>query len=168
VSGGVNRGPLAVARRHPVGTFGVAGGVFALLFILAAPVRSLLAGRGFTLPSGILWLFVVGGLLGGALLAWLLWERLGGGGSPPRGATVGALVGLLALPVPFYVLELALVAVSGIPFEPQPGASPLVQALTDLVLLLVVPVFLGALGLLPTFGGTVVVGALVGYVLAHE
>ncbi|WP_122089193.1 hypothetical protein [Halalkalicoccus subterraneus] len=160
--------PLAVARWHPVRTFGATGGVFALLFILTESVQNLLAGRGFSLPSGFLWLFVVGGVLGGALLAWLLWERLGAERSPRRGAAVGALVGFLALPVPFYILELALVVAQGIPFEPQPGVSPLVQLLTDFVLLPLVPLFLGALGLLPTYGGTVVIGALVGYLLARE
>ncbi len=149
-------------------TFGFAGGGFALLFILVAPVQNLLAGRGFSPPSGLLWLFVVGGALGGALLASLLWRRLGGEGSPRRGAAVGALVGLLALPVPFYIFEIALVVVRGVPFESQPGASPVVQLLTDTVLLLVVPLFLGALGLLPTFGTTVVIGAIVGYVLARD
>ncbi|WP_226012181.1 hypothetical protein [Halomicrobium salinisoli] len=159
---------LTVARQYPAPTFGLAGGGFALVFILVGPVRSWIAGRGFTPPSGLLWLFVVGGVLGGSLLASLLWERLGGERSSRRGAVVGALVGLLALPVPFYVLELALVAAEGVPFEPLPGASPLVQALSALLLLVVTPLFLGALGLLPTYGGTVLIGALVGYLLARD
>nr|WP_272931434.1 hypothetical protein [Halobacterium noricense] len=149
-------------------TFGCAGGVFALLFLFAAPVGDFLAGRAFSPPSGLLWLFVVGGLLGGGLLAQLLWGRLGGARSPRRGAAVGGLVGLLALPVPFYVLELAYLAVRGNPFEGESGASPIVQALTDLLSFIFVPLFLGALGALVTFGSTVVVGALVGYVLARD
>ncbi|MCD2200613.1 MULTISPECIES: hypothetical protein [unclassified Halobacterium] len=159
---------LKRVRRHPVLTFGAAGGGFALLFVLLEPIRSVLSGQGLPLPSGSLWLLVVGGFLGGSLLAWLLWERLGGEWSPIRGTAVGALVGLLALPVPFYVLEIALVVLGENVFEPLPGASPVVQLLSDSLLFLLTPLLLGALGLIPTYGGTVVVGALVGYLLAHD
>ncbi|WP_353633296.1 hypothetical protein ABSL23_00810 (plasmid) [Halobacterium sp. NMX12-1] len=159
---------LKLARRNPAWTFAVTGGGFALAFVLLAPVRAFLAGRGFAPPAGLLWLFVVGGFLGGYLLARLFWGRLDGARSPSRGTLVGALVGLLALPVPFYVLELALVVARGNPFEPVAGASPLVQALSDLLLFVLTPILLGALGLIPTYGGTVLVGALVGYLLARE
>lgn len=159
---------LERVRRSPVLTFGGAGGGFALLFILSDSIRGFLAGQGFLLPSSLLWLFVVGGFLGGTLFAWLLWGRLGGNRSPRRGAGVGALIGLLSLPVPFYVLEIALIVAQGNPFEPLPGASPLVQALSDLALFLLTPIILGALGLIPTYGGAIVLGAIVGYILAAD
>lgn len=155
-------------RRDPVVAFGAAGGGFALLFILSNSIQTFLAGQGFPMPDRLLWLFVVGGTLGGALLAWLLWGRLGGGRSRRRGAGVGALIGLLSLPVPFYILEIALIVVQGNPFEPLPGASPIVQALSDLALFLLTPIFLGVLGLIPTYGGTIVLGALVGILLATD
>ncbi|CQH63445.1 uncharacterized protein HHUB_4083 (plasmid) [Halobacterium hubeiense] len=159
---------LQLARRNPAWTFGLTGGGFALAFILLAPVRAFLAGRGFSPPPGLLWLFVVGGFLGGYLLARLLWGRLGGAGSPSRGTLVGALVGLLSLPVPFYALEVAVVVARGNPFEPVAGASPFVQALSDLLLFVLTPILLGVLGLIPTYGSTVALGAFVGYLLARE
>ncbi|WP_237560336.1 hypothetical protein [Halolamina sediminis] len=113
-------------------------------------------------------MFVVGGFFGRAALARLLWGRLGGEKSPTRGALVSALVGLLALPVPFYLFELGLVLVGEGVFEPLPNASPVMQLLSDLLLFLFVPIFLDALGLIPTYGGTVVVGALVDALLAGE
>lgn len=164
----MRRNVLRGARGNPALTFGIAGGGFALLYILSEPIQGVLAGRGFTPPSAFLLLFVVGGFLGGALVARLLWGRLDGERSPVRGAGVGALVGLLALPVLFYVLELALVAVDGNPFEPIPGASPGIQLGSDLLMFLLAPLFLGALGLIVTYGATVGVGALVGYLLARE
>ncbi|MFC4447704.1 hypothetical protein [Halorussus aquaticus] len=155
-------------RRNPVLTFGVTGGGFGLLFVLAAPIRGWLAGRGFTLPTGSLWLLVVGGFLGGSLLAWLLWELLGGERSSVRGTVTGALVGLLALPVPFYLIEIALVVTGENLFEPLPEASPVVRLLSDLLLFLLTPLLLGAIGLIPTYGGTIILGALVGYLLARD
>jgi len=165
---GMSRTVLERLRRHPALTFGAAGGGFALLFVLSAPVRALLAGQGFAAPPGLSWLLVAGGFLGGAALARLLWGRLGGEESPARGALVGGVVGLLALPVPFYLFELGLVLVGEGVFEPLPNASPVMQLLSDLLLFLFVPIFLGALGLIPTYGGTVVVGALVGSLLAQR
>ncbi|MFC6735700.1 hypothetical protein [Halolamina salina] len=50
----------------------------------------------------------------------------------------------------------------------MPNASPLTQLLSDLLSFLFVPIVLGALGVVPTYGGTVVVGALVGSLLASE
>lgn len=159
---------LKRVRRHPVLTFGVAGGGFGLMFILAAPIRSWLAGQGFTLPTGTLWVLVVGGFLGGSLLAWLLWERLGGERSSFRGTVVGVLVGLLALPVPFYIIEIVLILMGENLFDPLPEASPVVQLLSDLLLFLLTPLLLGAIALIPTYGGTILLGALVGYLLAHN
>ncbi|KKF39466.1 hypothetical protein FK85_28350 [Halorubrum saccharovorum] len=164
----MRRDVLGTARRHPALTFGMAGGGFALLYILSEPVLDALGGQEFTAPSAFLLLFVVGGFLGGALVAWLLWERLGGERSPIRGAGIGALVGLLAMPVVFYFLELALVVVDGNPFEPLPGATPGIQLGSDLLMFLLAPLLLGALGVIVTYGGTVIVGALVGFLLARE
>jgi hypothetical protein len=161
------RSAADAARRNPALTFGVAGAGFALAFVLSEPVLDAVAGRGFAAPSPFLSLFVVGGFLGGAFVARLLWGRLDGDRSPVRGAGVGALVGLLALPVLFYGLELALVVVDGNPFEPLPGASPGVQLGSDLLMFLLAPLLLGALGLVVTYGGTVIVGACVGYLLAR-
>lgn len=154
------------ARRHPSATFGVAGGVFALGFLLAASADRVTAGE--YVPSGPEAVLVVGGVAGGALLARLLWGRLDAARSPLRGAAVGALVGLLALPVPFFLLELGLIAVDGVPFDPRPGAPPLPEALRYAFLLLATPLLLGAVGLIPTYAGTVVVGALTGYLLARR
>jgi hypothetical protein len=159
---------LTSVRSHSVLAFGVAGGGFGLLFILAAPIRSWFAGQGFTLPTGSLWVFVAGGFIGGSLLAWLLWERLGGARSSIRGTAVGALVGLLALPVPFYMIEIVLVVSGETLFESLPGASPVVQLLSDLLLFLLTPLLLGTIGLIPTYGGTIVLGGLVGFLLAHD
>ncbi|GGL54444.1 hypothetical protein [Halocalculus aciditolerans] len=156
----------AVARRRPELAFGLAGGAFALLFVLTDAARGLLAGEPVTPPSGTLWLLVLGGFAGGALLAALLWRRLGGARSRGRGVVVGALVGLLALPVPFYILEVGVLLVSGNPFGPHPGGLTPLVVLSDAAAFLVVPLFLGALGLIPTYGGTVVVGAAVGLLLA--
>lgn len=119
--------PLVVAGQHPELSFGVGGGAFARLIFMVGPVQRLLAGRGIFLPSGQLWKLVVEGVIGRYLLAWMLWWQLGAERSPRRGASVGALSGLLALPVPFFVIELFVIAFSGIPFEPIPGASLLIQ-----------------------------------------
>ncbi|WP_237560335.1 hypothetical protein [Halolamina sediminis] len=50
----MDRPVLERLRRQPTLTFGAAGGGFALLFILSAPVRDLLAGQGFAAPPGLL------------------------------------------------------------------------------------------------------------------
>ncbi|ELZ31082.1 hypothetical protein C474_09614 [Halogeometricum pallidum JCM 14848] len=161
----VHWSPSQTARRRPSVTFGVAGGVSALVFVAVATAQRAAGGGGY-LPSGPEMLIVGGGALGGALLARVLWTRLGGAKSPLRGAAVGALVGLLAMPVPMYLLEFALVVVDGMPFEAVPGVSPWMQVGSDLLLLLVTPLLLAAFGLVVTYGGTVVVGAVTGYLLA--
>lgn len=46
---------------------GVVGGGFAISCILSGPIQSALAGCGFILSFGLLWLVVVGGSLGGPL-----------------------------------------------------------------------------------------------------
>ncbi|MFC4552738.1 MULTISPECIES: hypothetical protein [Halorussus] len=63
-------------------------------------------------------------VVGTALVAGLLWTRLGAGESPLRGATVSGAFGLLALPVPIYLLEFATLALEGIPFDPLLGTTP--------------------------------------------
>ncbi|REA02115.1 hypothetical protein DEQ92_14555 [Haloferax sp. Atlit-6N] len=159
---------LAAARRRPSMTFALAGGAFALWYVLADPVVALLTGGDPAAPAAPMAVLVAGGFLGGGLLASLLWRRLGGANSRVRGALVGGLVGLLALPVPMYLLELAVVVSAGNPFEASPGAGA-VSALVETVLLfLVVPLLLGALGVIATLGGTVVVGAATGLALAWE
>ncbi|RDI71922.1 hypothetical protein [Halopelagius longus] len=155
------------ARQHPSLTFGVAGGTFAVLFVAVATAQRIASGEGY-LPSGPEVLLVLGGFVGGALLARVLWTRLGGTESPLRGAVVGALVGLFAMPVPMYLLEFALVVVDGMPFEAVPGMSPWMQVGSDLLLLLATPLLLAAFGLVATYGGTVVVGAATGYLLARR
>lgn len=156
----------ASARRHPSATFGLVGGSFALLFVLAASLRELLDGR--YAPSSVEAALVGGGFVGGALLARLLWARLGGAESPLRGAAVGALIGLLALPVPMFLLELGVIALDGLPFDPRPGASPWMQAVSYAFVLVATPLALGALGIIPTRGGTILVGAVTGYLLARR
>ncbi|ESP88385.1 hypothetical protein [Candidatus Halobonum tyrrellensis] len=154
----------AAVRRHPSATFGVVGGLFALAYLLAAsdgPVDD-------RLPVGPEAFLVVGGFLGGALVSWALWGRLGAADSPRRGAAAGALVGLLALPVPFYLLELGVIAFEGSLFDPGPGSSPLARAAEHLFLLVGTPLLLGAFGLVVTCGGTVVAGAAAGYLLARR
>ena len=158
--------PLPSARRHPSLTFGLSGGLFALLFVVAASARQLLDGQ--FAPSGPETGLVVGGFVGGALVARLLWARLDAPSSPLRGAAVGALIGLLALPVPMYVLELGVVAFDGIPFDPRPGATPWAQVARYAYLLLATPLILGAVGVFVTRGGTVVLGAATGYLLARR
>lgn len=156
----------ASARRHPSTAFGLAGGLFALLFVLAASLRELLDGR--YAPSSVEGALVVGGFVGGALLARLLWRRLGGADSPLRGAAVGALIGLLALPVPMYLLELGVIAFEGLDFDPLPGASPWMRAAAYAFVLVATPLALGALGVIPTRGGTILVGAVTGYLLVRR
>ncbi|ELZ65687.1 hypothetical protein C5B91_08600 [Haloferax sp. Atlit-10N] len=159
---------LAAARRRPSMTFALAGGAFALWYVLADPVVALLTGGDPAVPSGPMVVLVAGGFLGGGLLASLLWRRLGGANSRVRGALVGGLVGLLALPVPMYLLELAVVVMEGSPFEASAGAGPVSALVETVILFLVVPLLLGALGVIATLGGTVVVGAATGLVLAWE
>ena len=156
--------PLAAARRHPSATFGLAGGLFALSYLLVASGWSF-GDRPPPRPEAVL---VVGGFVGGALVSWALWTRLGAPDSPRRGAAVGSLVGLLALPVPFYLLELGVIAFDGPPFDPGPGASPWARAAEHPFPLLVTPVFLGVVGLAVTYGGTVIVGAATGHLLARR
>lgn len=159
----------ASARRHPSATFGAVGGLFALLFVLvaSAPRVGPIPGGdyAFSQPEAVL---VAGGFVGGALVSWALWTRLGGDRSPRRGAAVGALVGLLALPVPFYLLELALVAVDGVPFDPRPAATPAMRMAESVFLIVVTPLLLGTVGLVVTYGGTVIVGSVTGYLLARR
>ncbi|SFH01319.1 hypothetical protein SAMN04488063_3590 [Halopelagius inordinatus] len=162
----VHQFPSETARRHPSLTFGLAGGTFALVFVAWATVTQ--SADGGYLPSGPEVLLVLGGFVGGAVVARLLWTRLDGADSPLRGVAVGALIGLLAMPVPMYLLEFVLVAVDGVPFEASPEASPWMQAGSDLLLLLVTPLFLAVLGLVVTYGATVVVGAATGYLLARR
>lgn len=104
------RRPLAAAARwHPSATFGLVGGQFALPSILTAsdgPIGDRLPTEPETIP-------VVGGVVGGALVSWALRTRLGATDSPRRGAVVGAPAGPLALPVPFPLLELAVLALDG-------------------------------------------------------
>lgn len=157
------------ARRHPSSAFGLAGGLFALALVAApASLRGLAAGGGLGSPSAVDALLVAGGFLGGALLARLLWTRLDGVRSPRRGAAVGALIGLLALPVPVYLLELGSVVAGGVPADLLPGTGSPRRAATYLLLLLVTPFLLGALAAVITRGGTVLVGAAVGYLLARR
>ncbi|ELZ55977.1 MULTISPECIES: hypothetical protein [unclassified Haloferax] len=159
---------LAAARRRPSLTFALAGGAFALWYVLAEPVVALLTGGDPAVPSGPMAVLVAGGFLGGGLLASLLWRRLGGPNSRVRGALVGGLVGLLALPVPMYLLEFAVVVMEGSPFEAPVGMGPMAALARGVVLFLVVPLLLGALGVIATLGGTVVVGAATGLALAWE
>ncbi|MBC9986879.1 hypothetical protein E4P24_10970 [Haloferax sp. AS1] len=159
---------LAAARRRPSLTFALAAGAFALWYVLAEPVVALLTGGDRAVPSGPMAVLVAGGFLGGGLLASLLWRRLGGPTSRPRGALVGGLVGLLALPVPMYLLELAVVVMEGSPFEAPVGMGPVAALARSVALFLVVPLFLGALGVIATLGGTIVVGAATGLALAWE
>ena len=154
------------ARRHPSLTFGLVGGSFALLFVLTASARELVGG-GYV-PSGPEAGLVVGGFVGGVLLARLLWVRLDATRSPRRGAAVGALIGLLALPIPFYLLELGVVALDGPTFDSLSGANPWTTPLRYALLLVVTPLLLGALGLFVTRGGTVLLGAATGYLLARR
>ena len=160
--------PTNSARRHPSLTFGISGALFTLLFVVTGSVRQLAEGGEFSPPSSVEAVLVVGGFVGGALVSRVLWRRLGGAESPLRGALVGALIGLLALPVPMYLLEFTTVALEGIPFDPQPGMHPWRYALDYLFLLLAVPLVLGGLGVIVTRGGTVIVGALTGYLLARR
>ena len=168
----VHGSPLVAARRHPSLTFGVSGGAFALLFLLVASAPDLF--RGDYAPSGVEAALIVGGFAGGFLLARALWARLDGARSPVRGAAVGGLIGLLALPVPMYLLELGAVALTGlealngVPLDPGSGAPSWMRAVEYAFLLLVTPLALGALGLIATRGGTVVVGAVTGYLLARR
>ena len=156
------------ARRHPTSTFGLAGGAFALPLVAATSARQLAAGRGVSAPSGLEATLVVGGFVGAALVAQLLWARLGAAESPLRGTAVGGLIGLLALPGPMYLLEFTTLALDGIPFDPRPGATPWMQAGSYLFLLVAAPLVLGAIGITPTRGGTILVGAATGYVLARR
>ena len=67
-----------------------------------------------------------------------------------------------------YLLELAVVVMEGSPFEAPVGMGPVAALARSVALFLVVPLFLGALGVIATLGGTVVVGAATGLVLAWE
>ena len=156
----------APARRHPSLTFGLAGGSFALLFVLAASASELVDG-GYV-PSGPEAGLVVGGFVGGVLLTRVLWVRLDATRSPLRGAAVGALIGLLALPVPIYLLELGVVALDGPTFDSQLGANSWTTPLQYAFLLVATPLLLGAIGLFATRGGTVLVGGVTGYLLARR
>ncbi|MFC6827213.1 hypothetical protein [Halopelagius fulvigenes] len=164
----VHWSPSKTARRHPSLTFGLAGGLFAFLFVAWATLEQLADGPGGYAPSGPGVIIVLGGFVGGALLARLLWTRLGAAKSPVKGTVVGALIGLLAMPVPMYLLEFALVVVDGMPFEAVPGMSPWMRVGSDLLLLLATPLLLAVFGLIVTYGGTVVVGAATGYLLARR
>jgi len=67
-----------------------------------------------------------------------------------------------------YLLELAVVVMEGSPFEAPVGMGPVAALARSVALFLVAPLFLGALGVIATLGGTVVVGAATGLVLAWE
>lgn len=78
-----DRSPKRWARQHSSLTFGIVGGPFALLSARLVAARDLVTGSTFYVPSSVE-VALSGGFIGGALVAWLLWQRLGGIASPLR------------------------------------------------------------------------------------
>lgn len=136
---GYLRGDSMRAGAYAGGTVGIIGGIVTLL-----ATSVVYAGVGaWAIPIAGL-VFVIPGIVG------------------------GALIGLLALPVPFYLAKAVVIPFAGNPFGQQLSSVTWMQALSYVFLVLVTPLAIGAIAIVVTRGGTILVGATTGYLFARR